>query len=315
MEDERLDFLAHIYKPKKVTPVTVEYQDIAGFTPEGAAGREIGDRVLAHIRPLDAIVHCVRFFDSPTLGKARPLQDWRAVEQEMIISDLTIVEKRLERVEKDIQKGRKELIEERDLLMGAREVLEREEPLRFFEPASTSELLKGFSFLSSKPELILLNTGEDKDPQEVVHLMETIMEESSAPFTMTDWLCADAEAEIARLDEEDAREFLDELNLEKGAKERIIAKSFQLLKLIVFFTAGDPEVRAWPLRQGLTALKAAGTVHTDMEKGFIRAEVAHFDDFKEAGAMHEVQKAGKFRLEGKDYIVNDGDIVLFRFNL
>jgi hypothetical protein len=257
----------------------------------------------------------VRFFDSPFLGNPAPIEDWKAVEEEMIISDLAIVEKRLERVEKDIQKGRKELIEERDLLTQAKEILDQEKPLRCFEPARSSEILKGFSFLSSKPELILINAGDNKTPVEVSEISERIAELIDAPFTMVDRLYADAEAEIARLDEEDAREFLEEMDLQEGAKERIVWKSFQLLKLIVFFTAGDPEVRAWPLKDGLSASKAAGTVHTDMEKGFIRAEVVHYDDFKLAGSMQEVQKAGKFRLEGKDYIVKDGDIILFRFNV
>ncbi len=315
VKDERLDFLADAFSPKKITPVTVEYQDIAGITGEGKPGREIGDRVLSHIRPLDAIVHCVRFFDSPVLGEAQPLKDWRLVEEEMIISDLSIVEKRLERVESDIAKGRKEFAQERDLLIQAKEILEAEKPLRFFEPASTSDVLKGFSFLSSKPELVLINSGDERSTEEISALVQEIQGSSTAPFTSVDWLYADSEAEISRLNEDDAKEFLQELNLQEGAKDRIVRTSFHLLRLIVFFTAGDPEVRAWPLKEGLSASKAAGTVHSDMEKGFIRAEVIHFDEFEKAGSVKDAQKAGAYRLEGKDYIVKDGDIILFRFNV
>jgi ribosome-binding ATPase len=316
VEDPRLDFLSEHYHPKKVTPVHVEYLDIAGLTGEGKPGRAIGDKLLALIRPVDALVHCVRFFDSPALGQAQPLKDFKALEEEMILSDLVIVERRMERVAKDIQKGRKELAEEFDLLKQAAQILEQGQPLRVSPAATGFDKLKGFSFLSSKPELVILNAGEDKSPAEIQlaldQLAETVADQSDV---IVDSLYADTEAEIARLGPEDAAEFLKDLRLEEGAKNRIIKTSFSLLNLIVFFTAGDPEVRAWPLENTQTALKAAGTVHSDMERGFIRAEVVSFEDFNNAGSLQAAHKAGKVRLEGKEYRVKDGDIILFRFNV
>lgn len=314
--DSRLEFLAEYHKPKKVTPVHVQYLDIAGMTGQGKSGRTIGDKILGHIRPLDALVHCVRFFDSPLSGPPEPLTDVRSVEEEMILSDLATVEKRLERVEKDIQRGKKDLAEECDVLNEARELLEAGKPLRLLPGTTESEILRGFAFLSAKPELILVNAGETKSREEITILLDLLSAEMAGqPRVALDWLYADTEAEIARLTPEEAAEFLEDLALDEGAKDRIIKSSFTMLNLISFFTVGPPEVRAWQLEEGKNALKAAGTVHTDMEKGFIRAEVIAFDDFKEAGSMPAAHKAGKVRLEGKDYVVRDGDILLFRFNV
>jgi GTP-binding protein YchF len=316
VRDPRLDFLAEHYHPKKVTPVHVEYLDITGLTGEGKPGRSIGDKVLGHMRSLDALVHGVRLFDSPSLGRPEPLKDFRALEEEMVIADLAVVEKRLERITKDMQRGRKELAAEFQLVEQARSVLEEGKPLRVFPPARESEILRGFAFLSAKPELILINAGDEKSEEEIrgaLSEIETAV--AGQPLVALDSIFADTEAEIARLSPEEAEEFLREMSLEEEAKDRIIKKSFELLNFIVFFTAGDPEVRAWQLEKGRTALKAAGTVHSDMEKGFIRAEVVAFQDFKGAGSLAAAHKAGKVRLEGKEYQVNDGDIILFRFNL
>lgn len=316
VEDERFNWLVDYQKPKKITPVHVEYLDIAGITGEGKPGSSIGDKVLAHIRSLDALIHCVRFFDSAVLGPSKPLKDFQAVEDEMIISDLAMVEKRLERVEKDVRKGKKELQEEFDLLQEARTVLDAGAPLRKRPDIAESDKLKGFAFLSAKPQLIVVNAGENRNRDEIRGVLDELaaLVEGQANVAL-DWLYADTEAEIVRLPPEDAKEFLSDLELDEGAKDRIIRKSFEFLRLIVFFTVGEPEVRAWPLKKGLTAVKAAGTVHSDMERGFIRAEVVGYTDFREAGSMANAQKAGKFRLEGRDYVIKDGDIVLFRFNV
>ena len=188
--------------------------------------------------------------------------------------------------------------------------------MRLFPAATESEKLKGFAFLSAKPELVLLNVGENKTVNEIESALERLKPIiSEQPHIALDWLYADTEAEITRLSEEDAQEFLKDLNLDEGAKNRIIRKSFQLLDFIVFFTAGEPEVRAWQLKNGQTALKAAGTVHSDMERGFIRAEIVAYEDFKDAGSIAATHKTGKFRLEGRDYRIKDGDIILFRFNV
>ncbi len=317
VEDERLAFLARLYQPKKVTPVHVEYLDIAGLTGEGERGRDIGDRVLGHMRPLDALIHCLRFFQSPLAGPPDPIADLHRVEEEMILSDLATVEKRMERLASDIAKGRKELLDEHKLLEACADVLQRGRPLRVLpESIAQSEKLKGFAFLSAKPELFLVNAGEDKSVGEVQEVLTEIGEAvGDQPRVAWDWLYADAEAEISRLEPEDAAEFLEDLGLDRKAKDRIVGKSFSLLDLIVFFTAGEKEVRAWPLPRHSTALQAAGAIHSDIQRGFIRAEVTAYDDFRAFGSAAEVQKAGRMRLEGKEYEVNDGDIILFRFNV
>ncbi len=316
VSDPRIDFLTQYHKPKKVTPVHVEYLDIAGLTGEGKQGRSLGDKLLSIIRPLDALVTCVRFFDSASSGKPSPLSDYRTLEEEMILSDLSIVEKRLERVSKDLSRGRKELTEEYELLVQARDLLNEAKPLRLMKEVEQNEKLRGFAFLTAKPQLILLNTGENKGPEQARQVLSEIEEYiKDQPNVSIDWLYADMEAELAGMSEEEASEFLVDMSLEEGAKERIIKRSFELLNLIVFFTAGEPEVRAWSLVKGRAAVKAAGTVHSDMERGFIRAEVVAFDDFKSSGSMVAAQKAGKVRLEGRDYVVKDGDIMLFRFNV
>jgi ribosome-binding ATPase len=316
VEDDRLDWLVAYQKPKKITPVHVEYLDIPGISGEGKPGGSIGDKVLSHIRPLDAFIHCVRFFDSPILEPAQPLKDYHSVEDEMILSDLAVVEKRIERLEKDIRKGRKELVEELELLIQARSVLDAGKPLSSDVGTFDADRLRGFAFLSLKPQLVMLNAGDDKSREEIRAVMEELQQQVEGQAHVSlDWLYADAEAEIARLPEQDAQEFLNDLDLDEGAKNRIVRKSFELLHLMVFFTVGEPEVRAWPLKKGQTAVKAAGTIHSDMEKGFIRAEVIAYQDFVEAGSMAAAHKAGKVRLEGKDYSMKDGDIVLFRFNV
>ncbi len=316
VQDDRLDFLADYHKPKKVTPVVVEYLDIPGIPGEMRTGRSLGEKILPFIRPLDALVHCVRFFDSAAVGEPQIEKDFLAGEEELILSDMAVVEKRIERLEKDVSRGKKDLSEELELLRESGKYLEQGKPLRLFPAAMESEKLRGFAFLSAKPELVLLNAGENKTVNEIelaLEQLKTVI--AGQPHIALDWLYADMEAEITRLPEEDAQEFLKDLNLDEGAKNRIIRKSFRLLDLIVFFTAGDPEVRAWQLRNGQTALKAAGTVHSDMERGFIRAEVVAFEDFRNAGSAAAAHKAGKFRLEGRDYRVMDGDIILFRFNV
>jgi GTP-binding protein YchF len=316
VKDPRVEFLSNYYNPKKVTPVTVEYMDIGGLTGESKPGASVNDKILNFIRPMDALVHCVRYFDSLVMNEPDPVRDFKALEEEMILSDLSIVERRLERIEKDFKRGKKDLSEEIDLLKQAHHLLNDGKPIRLLAEKAEMEILRGFSFLSLKPELVLINAGDEKSVAEITEMMQKVKELLIGQSNiMVDWLYADAEAEIASLSEEDAAEFLNDLNLEQGAKDRIIKKSFELLHQIVFITAGEPEVRAWQLTRGKTALKAAGTVHSDMERGFIRAEVIAYNDFREAGSVAAAQKKGRYRLEGRDYQVQDGDIMLFRFNV
>ncbi len=316
VSDPRIDFLVSYHKPKKITPVHVEYMDIAGLAGEGKQGHTLGDKFLSIIRPLDALVICIRYFDSLSSGIPSPLADYKTIEEDMILSDLSIVERRLERVTKDLGRGKKELTEEFELLTRARDLLNEAKPLRLMKEVEQNDKIRGFAFLSAKPQLILLNTGDNKTPEPTRQVVEDLTQYvNGQPNVGIDWLYADMESELAGMSKEEAAEFLVDMSLEEGAKERIIKRSFELLNLIVFFTAGEPEVRAWSLVKGKTAVKAAGTVHSDMERGFIRAEVVAFDDFRNAGSMAAAQKAGKVRLEGRDYVVKDGDIMLFRFNV
>lgn len=317
VEDERLDFLVASFHPKKITPIEIEFLDLGPTVGEGGGpGRGIPDRVIGTIRTLDALVHCVRFFDTPALGPASPLRDFSQLEDDFCLADLAVVEKRIERLEKDIKKGRKDLAEELALLTKSRAVLEEGKPLSTLVEAADSHIMRGFSFLTSKPSLILVNAGDDKSPEEVEEVLRQILETvEGRPNVLGDWLYGDAEAEIARLDENDAKEFLAEIGLSKPAAARVVSRAFQLLSLIVFFTCGEKEVRGWPLKRGLRAPEAAGTVHSDMQRGFIRAEVTAYDHFRELGSMAAAKKAGKVRLEGKDYTVNDGDMVIFLFGV
>lgn len=317
VSDPRLDFLTDFHKPRKTTPVTIQYSDIHGFGEDKPRDSATAmEKFMAMLRPLDAFVHCVRCFDSPFQGPAEPLRDFATLEEEMILSDMGVVERRLERLNRDIQRGKKELTRERDILTKALDLLQSGSPLRCLSSDDDLEILKGFAFLSIKPELILLNLGENRKKPSIEEVVEQIrLRINGQPKVEIDWLYADIEAEIATMTAEDAMEFLEDLALEEGAKERIIRTSFRMLNLIVFFTAGEPEVRAWPLLNGATAVQAAGTVHSDMAKGFIRAEVISYEDFRKAGSVTAAHKAGKVRLEGRDYVVRDGDIMFFRFNI
>lgn len=316
VSDPRLDYLAQYHKPKKVTPVHVEYLDISGLSGDSKPGQTLGDKTLAHIRPVEALVVVLRFFESPSLDAPDPLRDYNLIQDEMILSDLVTVEKRLERLSKDLQRGKKEAAEEYELLEQAKRFLDEGKPLRLSSSITQSEKMRGFAFLTAKPELVLINAGEEKSRDEIDRLLKSFDDAKSfSRDVIVDWLYADTEAEIARLSPEEAAEFLSEMSLEEGAKERIVKQSFSLLNLIVFLTAGEPEVRAWPLMVGKTALKAAGVIHSDIERGFIRAEIVAFEDFRQYGSMAAASKAGKVRLEGKDYVIQDGDIVLFRFNV
>jgi hypothetical protein len=314
--DERLDFLAVHYGHEQGVAVDVEYLDIQGVTGEGKPGREVGDKTLSHARAVDALIHCVRFFHSQALGPPDPLRDLDAVEAELIFSDLAVSEKRIERITKDFKKGRKDLGEELGLLEEARDLLNEEKPLRCATARFDSEKLKGFSFLSLKPCLYLVNCGEDIPRDEIQSTVEKIKARiADQTPAAVDWLYADTEAEVSRLPAEDAAEFLAELGIQERASRRIIRASLNVLNLMVFFTVGRDEVRAWPVIRGATALAAAGAVHSDMQKGFIRAEVVSYEHFKKAGSMTEAKKAGKVRLEGKEYRVIDGDIIQFLFNV
>jgi GTP-binding protein YchF len=306
--EPRLTFLAQLYKPKKVTEATVDYVDVGGLTGSAQKNQELGESFLNHIRPVDALVHVIRNFPHPLHGPADPLGDISRVETELILADLVVVEKRLERIATDRKRGKKESPEEVELLQECQEILETSRPLRSRPGIAEIPVLRGYSFLSAKPLLILVNQPEE----DVSPLPAEITDGTVAPFLE---IIGKLEMELAELSPDEAREFMVEMGLETLAREEVIQASSRLLGLICFFTTNEQEARAWSIRQGSTALNAAGIVHSDMERGFIRAEVIHYDNLAGAGSYAVAQKQGLVRLEGKEYIVQDGDVIFFRFKV
>ncbi len=315
--DTRLEDLAQIYKPRKVTAAEVQYVDVNGFRAEEDRKDGLSTELLGYVGTADALLHVVRAFEDERaphpLGSVNPQRDLGLVEVELIFSDLMIIERRLERLEKDFRKlsGQERNISaaERDLLCRLKGALENEKPIRDDELSSQEEkLLRGYQFLSMKPVLVVLNIGEnqtsDPPPLESTHAKSLVVP-----------LSAKVEAELAQLDDGDAREFMEALGVHEPARDRVIKSSYSLLGLISFLTVGEDEVRAWTIRQGTISVEAGGVIHSDIQRGFIRAEVVSFQDLIQAGNMVTAKKQGRVRLEGKEYVVKDGDISHFLFNV
>jgi GTP-binding protein YchF len=304
--DSRLDRLSSMYNPKKTTHTQVQYVDIGGTVSAREGMESSMDELLKLLHPVDALVHVVRNFDRSG-EPPRPQEDLDALESELILTDLIILEKKIERLEKEITKARKENPEELELLKKAGKIMERGEALRGYPEIAQSPILKGYAFLSAKPCIVVLNTGDE------VELGTTELQIPNAIVLVE--LKGRLEMELAQLSPEEAELFREDMGLEEPATSRLIKESYQLLGLISLFTVGKDEVRAWPIRQDTPAQQAAGAIHSDMEKGFIRAEVVSYDDLMACGNHSAAQKAGKVRLEGKNYLVQDGDIVDIRFNV
>ena len=319
MPDERLDKLVKIYQPKKVTPTTMEFVDIAGLVKGAAQGEGLGNKFLANIREVDAIAHVVRCFDDPNVvhvgGKVDPRTDIEVVEAELMLADLDAIEKRLFKAEKQAKAGDKKALEEVEFMKRLKDMLSRGEPVR---RATHSEeevaWLKSYNLLSAKPVLYAANVAEDMldKPNPHVDAVRKIAAEEGAKVVV---ISGQVEGEIAQLPIEERREYLAEMGLKESGLDRMIRAGYDLLGLITYFTAGEKEVRAWTITQGTKAPQAAGKIHTDFEKGFIRAEVFHYDDLMRLKTPQAVKEAGLLRSEGKDYVVKDGDIMLFRFNV
>ncbi len=303
--DQRLQVLSEMYSPKKTTHAIIQYIDIGGGI-RTKEKKESLDEILRLLRPSDALVHVVRCFE--LAGQApSPQADLDEFESELILTDLLIVEKRLERLEKEVKKGKKGDPKELELLQKAQEILDSGKALRSDNQITSAPELKGYAFLSAKPCIVVLNMGEEDDTgQLTVELPEGV------PAIE---LKGSLEMELAQLEEEEAAMFRQDMALPEPATYRLIQESYQLLGLISFFTVGEDEVKAWTIKKGTHAQKAAGVIHSDIQKGFIRAEVVAFEDLAKAGDYHAAQKAGKVRLEGKEYIVQDGDVINFRFNI
>jgi len=306
--EPRLPFLARLYNSKKVTEATVDYVDVGGLTGSAQKGQELGEAFLNHIRPVDALVHVVRNFHHPMQGSPDPLGDISRVETELILADLLVVEKRLERIATERKRGKKENPEEVRLLLECQKTLEASRALRSQADTLDVPIMRGFSFLSVKPVLVLINQPEEDNPP----LPAEISDETIAPYLE---IVGKLEMELAQLSPDEAEEFMEELGFETLARDQVIQASSKLLGLISFFTTNEQEARAWTISKGTPALRAAGVVHSDMERGFIRAEVVHYDDLESAGSYGAAQKQGLVRLEGKEYVVQDGDVIFFRFSV
>ena len=319
--DERLDKLAEMYHPEKFTPATLEFVDIAGLVKGASKGEGLGNKFLSNIREVDAIVHVVRCFEDDNIihvdGKIGAKRDIETINLELIFSDLEILDRRIDRAKKAM-KGDKSLQKEVDFFESLKAHLENGKSARSYDYTDEErEMLRDTPLLSNKPVIYAANLSEKDfkngvENNEQYNAVAEIAKEEHAEVLP---ICAQTEAEIADLSDEEKELFLADMNLESSGLARIITTGYRLLGLISFLTAGTPEVRAWTITKGTKAPQAAGKIHTDFEKGFIRAEIVGFDDLMACGSMAAAKEKGLIRLEGKDYVMQDGDVTLFRFNV
>jgi GTP-binding protein YchF len=316
--DERLDRLTEIYKPKKTTHATVEYVDFIGLTKGDLVQNR---KVFDLIKDADAMVHVVRGFEDEAVahpsGSVDALRDAETVELEMIFGDLELIDKRLERIEDGLKRGKKPEESERKMLVKCKEILEAEKPLRDIDFSEEEEkAMRHLQFMSKKPVVVLVNISETEiSSEKTLASISKLKEYFKGRQVEVLGMCGKIEMDIAQMTAEEAKVFLDDLGISEPALHRLIRVSYSLLGLISFLTAGEDEVRAWTIRNGLDAQKAAGKIHSDIERGFIRAEIVSYDDFIANGGMSGVRDKGLLRLEGKTYTVRDGDIINFRFNV
>jgi len=318
--DKRLDLLAELINPEKVTHATIEFVDIAGLVKGASKGEGLGNKFLSHIREVDAIVQVVRCFEDKNIthveGRIDPISDIETINLELMLADLEIIENRLQKVQK-MAKGDKAYKKEEELLIKLKESIEKEEPLRKLSFNDEElNLIKGFNLLSLKPVLYVCNISEedllnDTENEYVTKVREYASKENSEVIAIS----AKIESEISQLNQEEKEEFLSELGLKESGLDKLINASYDLLGLMSFLTAGPKEVRAWTIKKGTKAPKAAGKIHSDIERGFICAEVVNYKDLLEAGGLSKAKEKGLVRLEGKEYVIQDGDVVLFRFNV
>jgi hypothetical protein len=316
--DQRLDKLAEIVKPQKILPTTMEFVDIAGLVAGASKGEGLGNKFLANIRETDAIAHVVRCFEDENVvhvaGKVAPLDDVEVINTELALADLEQVEKAITKNARDAKGGDKEAKARVDLLTKMRDHLDQGHSIRAMGlDEDQQELIKTYQFLTIKPTMYIANVAEDgfENNPALDQLREFAASENASVVV----ICASIESEIAELDDEEKVEFLAEIGQEEPGLNRVIRSGYSLLGLHTYLTAGVQEVRAWTVKVGATAPQGAGVIHTDFEKGFIRAEVISYDDFIEYNGEQGAKDAGKWRLEGKDYIIKDGDVMHFRFNV
>ena len=319
--DERVDALAKMYNPKKVTRAYIEFVDIAGLVKGASKGEGLGNKFLSHIREVDAIVHVVRCFEDTNIthvdGSVDPARDIETINLELIFSDVEIIERRIDRTKKAM-KGDKTLASELALLERVKEALEDGKPARSLEYSPEEEaIMKEIALISLKPVLYAANVSEDDFQKGIENnqYVKKVEEIASGEGSLVMPVSARIEEEVAQLDADEKEMFLTELGMSESGLDRLIKQSYKLLGLISYLTAGEPEVRAWTITNGTKAPEAAGKIHSDFERGFIRAEVVAYTDLMECGSMVSAKEKGLVRSEGKEYVMKDGDIVLFRFNV
>lgn len=317
--DKRLDFLNELVQPKSLVPTTFEFTDIAGLVKGASHGEGLGNKFLSHIREVDAIVEVVRCFDDSNIthveGGANPLRDVEIIDVEFIFCDLEVVDNRLGRIEKKaISTKDKDALKEVELLKRIKEALENNIPARKLEYTKDDlKIIKAFNLLTMKQVIYVANIKEDEigsDNNYVKDLKEYAKKDNAEVIV----LCAKIEEELSGFDDEEKVAFLNDLGIEESGLDKLIRASYHLLGLQTYFTAGPKEVRAWTFKKGMKAPECAGIIHSDFEKGFIRAEVISFDDYKKYNGEKGAKEAGKLRSEGKEYLMQDGDVCLFRFN-
>jgi GTP-binding protein YchF len=316
--DPRLTVLAGIVNPQKILPTTMEFLDIAGLVAGASKGEGLGNQFLANIRETNAIAHVVRCFENDDVthvaGKIDPLDDIETINTELALADLESIDKQFDKASRTAKTGQKDAIAHRDALAGIKEHLDEGLPVRSLEKTDLqNEILRGIHLITNKPVMYVANVDEDgfeNNPH-----LDAVREHAKNEGSEVVAICAAIEAEIALLDDEDKEVFLSDLGFDEPGLNRVIRHGYAMLGLQTYFTAGEKEVRAWTTKVGATAPQAAGEIHTDFEKGFIRAETMAYDDFVAGNGEQGAKEAGRLRLEGKEYIVQEGDIMHFRFNV
>lgn len=318
--DKRLDYLAELYQPKKFTPAVIEFVDIAGLVKGASKGEGLGNKFLGNIRATDAIIHVVRCFDDENVihveGSTDPKRDIEIIDLELIMADMEMVERRIEKAAK-AAKGDKKFLHEAEVFKALLEHLNEGKSARSFEcDGDDAELIATSDLLTIKPIIYAANMDEDGVANYLENkYFQTVAAIAAAENAQVLPICAKVEEEMAELEPEDKLMFLEELGLEESGLDRMIKCSYALLGLISFLTCGSDECRAWTIRRGTKAPQAAGKIHSDFERGFIRAEIVAFEDLKSCGSMNAAKEKGLVRSEGKDYVMQDGDVTLFRFNV
>lgn len=318
--DKRFDYLVEIHRPRKETPAQMEFVDLAGLSRGAGRGEGLGNSFLSFVADTDALIHVVRCFENSAVehpeGSVDPLRDWMIIENELIFRDLSVIENRLGKL-----RAKKKLLSEEEaekkLLEQCFDCLMEEKPLRSLELSPAQQRsLRGFSFVTSKPEIVLLNLDETQSDESKIPSFNELKKCAEGQGCILYTLYGNLEMDIMDLTEEDAAVFTEGLNITEPGRERLIGQAYRLLGLISFFTSGPDEVRAWTLHEGDNAVDAAGAIHSDLARGFIRAQIVAFEDYREhKNSFDECRKAGCLRLEGKEYLVKDGDIIEIRFNV